>query len=285
MAENNVQQEDSQAAQKDGRLRQAQLKMVSMLETVDHICQKHALDYWLEGGTLLGAVRHKGFIPWDDDLDISMPRASFEKFLQVAPQEIPETIWLQTPHTDPGYFSLCVPLKIRDLDSHVLVMHERGDEPYVKGIFVDIFVYDSMPSNKLKRKLAKIKANKILRLLTWKYTYIPFGHYSKFYKHMAKLFSKEFLDSKLKKTILRANQSNSPYMGYGYDCVNRNIVSHEDIYPLARTEFEGIKVNIAHRSEVILSQLYGDYMALPPEEERLMKHYRELIPSLSQTER
>lgn len=64
----------------DGRLREAQLKMLTMLEVIDSICLKHNLDYWLDAGTLLGAVRHQGFIPWDDDVDIAMPRASYENF-------------------------------------------------------------------------------------------------------------------------------------------------------------------------------------------------------------
>ena len=61
----------------DGRLRQAQLKMLSMLKVIDSICVKHNIDYWLDAGTLLGAIRHQGFIPWDDDMDIAMPRVSY----------------------------------------------------------------------------------------------------------------------------------------------------------------------------------------------------------------
>jgi len=267
-------------AQFDGRLRQAQLKMVIMLEQVDTVCQKHGLNYWLEGGTLLGAIRHQGFIPWDDDLDIAMPRADYEKFLLVAPGEMPGHLWLQTPQTDPGYFSLCVPLKIRDLSSHVLVMHESGNEPYKKGIFLDVFPYDLVKENKLKRKLTKTRTNRILRLLTWKYSKVPLGHYAKLYKHLARFIPKRLLEASLLKTIRRANKSKSNFMGYGFDCVNRNIVSHEEIYPLKRAVFEGIWVNIPNKPEVILTQLYGDYMQLPPEKDRVMKHYRELIPDI-----
>lgn len=69
-------------------LRACQLKQLSILEEMDRICQKHHLTYWLDGGTLLGAVRHGGFIPWDDDIDIGMPLADMQKFIEVAPDEL-----------------------------------------------------------------------------------------------------------------------------------------------------------------------------------------------------
>lgn len=272
----------SQNPQTDGRLRQAQLKMLKMLEIIDSICTKHQLEYWLEGGTLLGAVRHNGFIPWDDDLDISMPRASFETFLKVAPQEIPNDLWLQTPHSDPGYFDLSVPLKIRDLNSRFICIHEDGTEPYKQGIFIDIFVYDKMPENPKMRKINKLKAKKTLRLLTWKYSQSPNGHYAKCYKFLSRLFSKSFLEQTLQNIIQQANASDSPYIGYGYDCVNSNCVAYDDIYPLQRISFENKMFNIAHRPETILTQLYGDYMKLPPVEKRVMAHCKELVPYLSQ---
>lgn len=268
-------------AQSDGRLRQAQLKMLGMLQVVDDICQKHELDYWLEGGTLLGAMRHQGFIPWDDDLDISMPRASFEKFMRLAPKEIPESMWLQTVKTDPGYFNFLVPLKIRDRDSRFLEMHETGDEPYQQGIFIDVFVYDAMPTDPKKRKLYKLMAKKILRLLRHKYTSIAMGHHPRLYAAISHLFPKALLENQLNEIILKSNTSNSHYMGYGYDCVNTNLVSYDDIYPLKRTTFETGQFNIANKAEIILNQLYKDYLTLPPEHERKIQHCHELIPYLS----
>lgn len=268
-------------AQQDGRLRQAQLKMLAILETVDAICLKHNLDYWLEGGTLLGAVRHKGFIPWDDDLDISMPRASYEKFLRIAPSEIPESMWLQTPETDPGYFNLSVPLKIRDKDSLLIELHEDGSEPYQQGIFIDVFVYDGMSADPIQRKSDQFRAKKWLRLLSHKYSTIGMGHYSGVYAAISKLISKTWLEDKLRAIIHRANNSNYPFMGYGYDCVNSNLVAYSDIYPLKRHAFETGLFNVANKSDVILTQLYGDYMILPPESSRQMKHCRELVPYLS----
>ncbi|MFA5959893.1 MAG: LicD family protein [Tatlockia sp.] len=267
-------------AQQDGRLRQAQLKMVSMLKVVDAICTKHGLDYWLDGGTLLGALRHQGFIPWDDDLDISMPRASFEKFLEVAPLEIPDTMWLQTAQTDPGFFNLSVPLKIRDTESRFIEWHEQGDEAYQQGIFIDVFVIDKQPERLFQRKLYKLAAKKCLRLLSPKYSKLSVGHHANWYTLMSSLLPKRLLEFTLQSIIKKANGSTSPYLGNGYDCVNSSFFHHEDIYPLQRTRFETEEFNIANRSERILKQLYGDYLTLPPESERVMKHCKELIPLL-----
>jgi len=267
-------------AQTDGRLRTAQLKMLVMLKTVDAICKKHQLDYWLEGGTLLGAVRHQGFIPWDDDLDISMPRASFNKFIQVAADEFPDNLLLQTPQTDPGYFNLSVPLKIRDKNSLFIELHEQGSEPYHHGIFLDVFVYDAIPSDLKKRKRDKFRAKKLQRLLSHKYCPVAMGHHATLYKLLSKFVPQAFLERQINKIIDDANKQGHVFLGYGYDCVNSNCVAYEDIYPLKKIQFEDSEFNIANRSEVILTQLYGDYMTMPPEHQRIMCHCRELIPEL-----
>lgn len=78
-------------------LRRHQLRMLEILKEIDRICQKHRIDYWLSSGTLLGAVRHGGFIPWDDDLDIEMERKDYLRLLQLLPEELNDAYLLQTP--------------------------------------------------------------------------------------------------------------------------------------------------------------------------------------------
>ena len=82
---------------KQAHLRECQLKQLAILEVIDHVCKANGIEYWLDGGTLLGAVRHGGFIPWDDDIDIAMRKDDLERFIEVAQKQLPEHLFLQTP--------------------------------------------------------------------------------------------------------------------------------------------------------------------------------------------
>ena len=133
-------------------LRQCQLRQLDILKEIDRICQKHQISYWLDGGTLLGAVRHGGFIPWDDDIDIAMWKPDLERFTAVAQTELPETLFLQTPKTDPEVNSPIV--KVRDLNSLYVEDSEDFRANYQKGLYVDIFPmidYPDVPQSWVKR--------------------------------------------------------------------------------------------------------------------------------------
>ena len=126
------------------QLRCCQLKQLSMLEEIDRICQKHHIGYWLDGGTLLGAVRHKGFIPWDDDIDIAMRQEDLQRFIEVAPQELPDTLYLQSHQTEPGYPSPVA--KVRDKNSFYIEPSDDMASDYGKGLFIDIFPMVNYPT-------------------------------------------------------------------------------------------------------------------------------------------
>ena len=122
-------------------LRQAQLVMTRMFKIIDYICREHHLRYWMCSGTLLGAVRHQGFIPWDDDLDICMIREDYDRFIQIAQQELPSDLFLQTRETDPNYDYLALPCKIRDKKS-LIISTGIEKKKYQMGLFIDIFPAD-----------------------------------------------------------------------------------------------------------------------------------------------
>lgn len=125
-------------------LRACQLKQLSILKEVDRICRKHKLSYWLDGGTLLGAMRHGGFIPWDDDIDIGMTLEDMQAFMKVAPSELPDTLFLQTPESDPTSKEPIV--KIRDLNSIYIEAGDTFSVEYQKGLYVDIFPFIDYPT-------------------------------------------------------------------------------------------------------------------------------------------
>ena len=120
-------------------LRRQQHRMLEILLEVDRICKKHNIRYWLSSGTLIGAVRHKGFIPWDDDLDIEMLLPDYERLMRVLPDELPSTMALQSQDTDPNYFFFYA--KVRDRRSH-LEEGNRYDRVWKEqGIYIDIFPF------------------------------------------------------------------------------------------------------------------------------------------------
>ncbi|HEY9551187.1 MAG TPA: LicD family protein, partial [Prevotella sp.] len=124
-------------------LRACQLKQLAILEEIDRICKRHGIEYWLDGGTLLGAVRHGGFIPWDDDIDIAMTLEDCRHFEAVAQDELPPHLFLQTRRTDPNV-PQSMP-KIRDLRSLYIESADTFEAEYSKGIFVDIFPFVDYP--------------------------------------------------------------------------------------------------------------------------------------------
>ena len=124
-------------------LRRQQLRMLELLEVIDVICRKHQIPYWLSSGTLIGAARHKGFIPWDDDLDIEMLRSDYLRLLKVLPQELPDNLALQTNETDPNYIFIYG--KLRDKDSHLEETNSYDRIFHYTGIYIDIFPLEKIP--------------------------------------------------------------------------------------------------------------------------------------------
>lgn len=133
------------AAVTDNNAMQAHGIILRMLKIIDYICRKHHLTYWLEYGTLLGAVRHRGFIPWDTEADIGMLRPDFEQLMKVAAAELPEETFFQHAGSDPGFITVSPYIEAKFRDRYSRYPAADTDYPghtWHNGIQVDIFVYD-----------------------------------------------------------------------------------------------------------------------------------------------
>ncbi|MDR2388502.1 MAG: LicD family protein [Tannerellaceae bacterium] len=255
-------------------LRQAQLVLLRMMKIIDYLCRKHNIRYWLCSGTLLGAVRQKGFIPWDDDLDICMPREDYERFLRIALAEFPDDMMLQTCETDPHYRYLPMPCKVRDKKSFILSPGHETEE-CAKGLFLDIFPVDRFHSHPLLfRKEQLLKAYHIFICKCLDSVY--FTHESIIRRILA-VFHPVFrflvirYQASVRKMIERNKTLDTKcYIGPGFDVAWSCYSGYEDIYPLSEITFEDASFFAPHSPEAYLHTQFGpDYLTPPPENKRL----------------
>ena len=140
------------------RLHGAELEI---MEEFVRICNNHNLVYFLYGGTLLGAVRHNGFIPWDDDLDLAMPRKDYEEFLKIAPQEINEKFIIDNYKTNKNYYLNFT--KIRNKNTVFIQDFQAESYKGPKGIWIDVFPLDNIKNEKGILQTFRVKIVKFLR--------------------------------------------------------------------------------------------------------------------------
>lgn len=248
-------------------LKVGQEEMFKILHEIDRICRKHDIKYWLEFGTLLGAVRHKGFIPWDDDCDIGMMRSDFNKLREVIPGELSKDFFFQTNKTDPNYWRKMA--KIRSNKVKMIEHDEVENENYHQGVYVDIFIYDFYPAWAL-RVAAVLNACQDVRKMRRKYpkksllrniVNLACFPVTIFYNILRGLF----------KCLFKKYQNiRSDYIGSGMDQSGSiYLVRAEKIFPLTKElQFGCDKFFVPNQFEEVLKDIYGDYLTLPREEDR-----------------
>lgn len=241
-------------------LRKAQMREVAILQEVDKICKKHDIKYWIDFGTLLGAVRHGGFIPWDDDLDICMLSSDYTKFIETARNELPDWLFLQNKKTDPSYRrTIC---KVRDLNSLFIERHEDFMSPYKKGIFIDIFEVVEYP--KVSRKMLRFLSKWAKK--TDQFFNVPqYINFKNIAAGMTFPIIKLFIN--VLWGILHIRKSNNLGFRLEHNPYN-SFISKDKIFPLSEIEFEGIMLPAPNDCDAVLKSYYKDYMKLPKEEDR-----------------
>lgn len=243
-------------------LREMQLAELDILIQVARVCERHDIPYWLDSGTLLGAVRHGGFIPWDDDIDICMPREHLSQFVKVARRELPEHLFVQTPKTEPEMrLPIC---KVRNLNSLIVEGADDFSKNYAKGLYIDIFPMHEWPSfpKSFSKRVARgyCRANAILHA---QHTYS--------WRSVAELFY-----FGIKRALLGTLWSvgglfvgrNKYYSNTLNNSGNGNRHLRSTIFPLSTIEFEGERFSAPADTDTYLRDLFGEYMALPPEDQR-----------------
>ena len=256
------------------KLRQLQLTELEILCVIDEFCKKYNIKYSLYAGTLLGAVRHKGFIPWDDDLDICMSRENYRHFLSLWSDHPVEGYLLQNKDIEPDFtqsFS-----KIRKDNTAFL---QKGEEHlhYHKGIFVDVFPIDRMPPDKLRQTKYQLDCM-FYQLLTREF--IP-QNSSLFVRSVTtsilKLIGKEKRNKIRKELLKRITQYDTrqtyPTVGTEIYSTIRMPLPADLMDEYVDLEFEGRKYMCMKKWDEYLHLEYGNYWQLPPEEEREWKHF------------
>ena len=245
----------------DEDLHQMQSIMLDILKTFDDICRKNNLTYYLSGGTMLGAVRHKGFIPWDDDADVVVPRRDYEILLKHAKEWLPEQYELVNPADNPEYPYQFA--RIQDKRTTYLMVRQFD---FVGGVPLDVFPLDEMPEKGLRRRWHFLKMSFFTKLLY--YALInpnKHGHgpYCLFIKLMHRIVPLSRVHSKL-------NNIQKEFLGKGMPCVTNHFntkdsnVFPRDVYGVPqRVQFETIEVNGMQRPHDYLTSSYGDYMTPP----------------------
>lgn len=237
----------------DGSLLRAhQLRMLDILFEVDRICRKHHIPYWLSSGTLLGAVRHGGFIPWDDDLDIEMMREDYLRLMRVLPDELPPYLALQTADTDPAYFYFYA--KVRDRRSRMCETNGYDRLWRERGVYIDIFPIERHPValHLLTERLAG-HAYKIWRTSTDDHRSL---------RRVRRIYKLNYCFAHpLLRCLCRLLPGKVYTSGMGIPFHNPRY--RDEIFPLSTATFEGCEFPVPHNADAYLRHMYGDYLRLP----------------------
>ncbi|WP_321374244.1 LicD family protein [uncultured Draconibacterium sp.] len=256
---------------------------IETLKEVLQVCDSFKLNYYMLGGTMLGAIRHKGFIPWDDDIDIGMPRAHYEKFLDIAPQHLNKRLKIRNFKTDPSYHYYIT--RVLDTNTKVIEIRHKHENNYTHAA-IDIFPLDGTPNNKILRKIFifRVMMHRAMMSLHYKDTIIinanrnPFE--TLFLKLITKLPTEKIFNANKQKFIIdsllkRYDMNTSYYSGNLMGAYRTKELFPTSVYGNKSYKFENINLRGIEDFDYYLSQLYGEYMKLPPENQRKI-HY-ELI--------
>ncbi len=269
-----VKKDETIEMSKPNELRRLQLAQLYILKKVVDVCKSCQINYILHYGTLLGAIRHNGFIPWDDDIDIAMKRTDYDKFLQIAQSELGDDFFVQHYTTDSNYTRYIIKVRLNGTehieyeDQHIHMNH---------GIYLDIFPLDNvLKPNGIDLVLRK-RIIKILRQLIA--TKKGINERDSKSKNLARLLLRPFIylfpDRIFYSLIETTNKWSSKKGGKfwasfngAYD-IKKEVIHETSLNEISFAEFEGCEFRVPTDFDKVLSTLYGDYMMIPFVENRI----------------
>ena len=264
----------------EAELKKIQQMELSILADFMKICDENNLQYFAFAGTGIGAVRHKGFIPWDDDMDIALPRADFEKFIKLVEEQMSDKYYVLNTEHDENFPLTSTRLCIKGT-RFVEKAFMNVDCPL--GIFLDLYAYDNLADGKWAYNFQVWTAwfwSKILILRSIK---TPFLFQSGFKASLIKIICliihyllrffhvpKRWIFNRCKKACTKYNNRETKRFGYPCDTSPHwNTLYKDKTFPVKKWEFEGIQLNFPNDMYAMLRNFYGEtYMQLPPVEKR-----------------
>lgn len=257
--------------------------LLEMYSDITKLCDRYGFEYMLGGGSCLGAIRHHGFIPWDDDLDLMMPRLSYEGLVRCCKNgELGDKYEISVPEKDHDTRNLFLKIFRRNtLDIEL----QNENTPFPKGVFIDVFPMDSAPRNKLLRRIKGVISDSLKMICTSVfYSEYPSEKYQEFVslnveaKRRFKtrvLLGRVFGIIKHKKWVWWFDRFNYSTKQTGFITIPAGrkgyygeVQPSHVFFPVQQTKFEGISTNIPSNSDAYLSRLYHNYLEIPPIEKR-----------------
>ncbi len=259
-------------------LKKLQKYQIEILDEVVRICQKHKIQYFIIGGNLIGAIRHKGFIPWDDDLDIAMMREDYDKFLEVATQEIDKRMLVDYAENNEYYYLPFAKIRLRD---SIYEEPEQKNYQGPKGIWINIFPMDNANQEDslfirwqtfLKESIHFINAIKA-NVTSEKNSIMK-----KIIRFIFKPISTQKLVRLQQKIMKWENRKEAKYcISFGARYGMRKQTMLKSVFlPATQVEYEGKMYDAPGNYEFYLKRVYGDYMTLPPENKRVTHNPRRI---------
>ena len=254
-------------------LQQIELKI---LLDVKKVCEENNITFFLGEGTMLGAIRHKGFIPWDDDIDLIMPRIDYERFLKIAPELLKDKYQVQHPTTVENYWSPFIKIRLLNNDTKYAQKHiaHLSDK---NGPYIDIFPIEYSDSKSgLGITLTAFFVRFYRGMLSYKLGIRKPPHfYGRALKFISNFFTVKQIHKGLQKTIHPYHEPNKKYMAtfLTYHPLRCQIVESSLYDQVLQWDFEEYKMPVPGGYDEILKTIYGDYMTPPPEDKRILKHH------------